>query len=145
MRRWPTAIAALAAVSALGWALFHPQLRPDPATISAEIRAELARTGFASKQAFERRSDVIDLDGNDAIQRRRAKVGALPELFLRNTEERRIDLPRPGDDQCGDPRRRTNRWTGWANKPVRGKRSCRSTQCSRRSARAADGRAPRTR
>lgn len=42
--------------------------------------------------------EFIDLDGNDAIQRRRSKFGAQPELYLRNSGEKRFDLPRTGDD-----------------------------------------------
>lgn len=42
--------------------------------------------------------EFIDLDGNDAIQRRRAKFGAQPQLYLRNKGQRRIGLPQAIDD-----------------------------------------------
>lgn len=42
--------------------------------------------------------EFIDLDGNDTIQRRRARFGAQPELYLRNSKARRIGLPRSAND-----------------------------------------------
>ena len=91
MRRWPTAIAALAAVSALGWALFHPELRPDPAAISAEIRAELARTGFTSTQGvaaaeFETHQSV---DGMGEQARSRQEIVPIDAVLTEKRTRRR--------------------------------------------------------
>jgi hypothetical protein len=49
-KRWWTACAVFIGLVLAGWALFHPEFRPDPQTVSAAVRAELAKTGFKSTQ-----------------------------------------------------------------------------------------------
>jgi hypothetical protein len=45
-RKWAI-LGAAAGSAVVGWMLFHPELRPDPGSVSSEVLAELAKTGFA--------------------------------------------------------------------------------------------------
>ena len=99
MRRWSTAIAALAAVSALGWALFHPEFRPDPQIVSAAVRAELAKTGFKSTQRVAAAEfhtyDSVDGMGEEGVSRQ--KIVPVDAVL---TEKRTLRQWKRGKDQA---------------------------------------------
>src|SRR5688572_5626793 len=53
MRRAWILVAAIAGSALVGWGVFHPEFRPDPALISPEVRKELAKTGFEQTRGIK--------------------------------------------------------------------------------------------
>jgi hypothetical protein len=51
-RAW-IVVASIAVAALIGWGVFHPEFRPDPALISPEVRKELAKTGFEQTRGIK--------------------------------------------------------------------------------------------
>ena len=51
-RAW-IVVASIAVAALIGWGVFHPEFRPDPALISPEIRKELAKAGFEQTRGIK--------------------------------------------------------------------------------------------
>jgi hypothetical protein len=51
-RAW-IVVAAIALAALIGWGVFHPEFRPDPALISPALRQELAKTGFEQTRGIK--------------------------------------------------------------------------------------------
>jgi hypothetical protein len=53
MRRIWIVVAAIAGAALVGWGVFHPEFRPDPAQISPEVRKELSKAGFEQTRGIK--------------------------------------------------------------------------------------------
>lgn len=100
-RHWLTGAALALPLALAGWALFHPELRPDPQTVSAAVRAELAKAGFQSTRGVAAAEfatyDSLDGMGEEGVSRQ--KIVPVDAVL---TEKRTLrQWPRSKDQASG--------------------------------------------
>ena len=94
-----TTVAVVIALAMVAWALFHPEFRPDPQTVSAAVRAELSKAGFKATQGVAAAEfetyDSVDGMGEEGVLRQ--KIVPVDDVL---TEKRTLRHWKRGKDQA---------------------------------------------